>query len=114
MVFLLGVVPTHLMQQNYKNCRIKLSGLLYEENGTRRLFLFIKPMLLSELINLEIAKICINHSKNRLPLVFNNYLHLAKSSHSRLTRFFHSNQLIIPLFKTQRTQQSIKFTIAKI
>jgi len=64
-----------------------------------------------ELFKLEIAKILHNHSKNCLPLVFNNYFYLAKSSHFRITRFFHSDQLIIPLFKTQR---SIKYTGAKI
>jgi len=98
-----GKLPI-LYKKNYKNYRIKLSGLLQEENGTRGISPLYKGIVLQlpELFKLEIAKIVHNHSKNRLHLAFNNYIHLSKSSHSRLTRFSHRDQLIIPLFKTQK------------
>ena len=44
----------------------------------------------------------------------NHYFTLAKFSHSRQTRTTASLNLIIPSYKTKRTQQSIKYSSAKI
>ena len=50
----------------------------------------------------------------RLSPNFNNYFTLAKFSPSRQTRTNASFNIIIPLYKTKRMQQSIKYYGAKI
>ena len=62
----------------------------------------------------EIAKFIHNQINQRLSPNFNNYSTLAKFSHSRQTRTTASLNLIIPLYQTKRTQQSIKYSGAKI
>ena len=69
---------------------------------------------LVSLLNLEISKFAFQHDKSKLPASFSNYFTLTKNVHSRRTRASCNNQLTIPLFKTQKTQRSIKYTGAKI
>ena len=69
---------------------------------------------LSDMIKFEIAKIVYCHNKKCLPSSFDHYFTFAKNSHSRLTRFSSHDHLIIPLFKTNRVQRSIKFIGPKI
>ena len=69
---------------------------------------------LQNLHKLETAKFVHNQINQRLSPNFNNYFILAKISHSRQTRTTASSNLIIPLHKTKRTQQSIKYSSAKI
>ena len=69
---------------------------------------------LQNLHKFETAKFIHNHINQRLSPNFNNYFTLAKFSHSRQTRSTASLNLIIPLYKTKRTQQSIKYSGAKI
>ena len=69
---------------------------------------------LVSLLNLEISKFVYQHDKSKLPASFSNYFTLNKNVHSRRTRASCNNQLTIPLFKTQKTQRSIKYTGAKI
>ena len=69
---------------------------------------------LQNLRKFETAKFIHNHINQRLSPNFNNYFTLAKFSHNRQTRTTASLNLIILLYKTKRTQQSIKYSGAKI
>ena len=69
---------------------------------------------LQNLLKFETAKFIHNQINQRLSPNFNNYFTLAKFSHSRQTRTTVSLNLIIPLYKTKRTQQSMKYSVAKI
>ena len=62
----------------------------------------------------EAAKLIHNQINPRLSPNFNNHFALAKLSHSRQTGTTASLNLIIPLYKTKRTQQLIKYSGAKI
>ena len=62
----------------------------------------------SELITFEIAKILFNYNNNYLPPSSDHYFTFAKNSHSRMTRFFTQQQMVIPLYKINRLQRSIK------
>ena len=62
----------------------------------------------------ETAKIVCSYKFNLLPKIFDNYISYAKSCHSRTTRFSLKNHLTIPLFKSSRTQRSIKYIGPKI
>ena len=73
----------------------------------------ILPLLLL-LLHFSIAKFVYTNNRLPLPLQFDNYFTLTKRVHSRNTRFSSNNQLIIPLFETQRTQKSIKYIGAKL
>jgi len=66
-----------------------------------------------KIIKYETAKIIDNHIKKQnafLFIVFNK----AVNTHSRCTRFAKLPNLRLPLFKTKRNQQSIKYTGVKI
>ena len=78
------------------------------------LYKALKILPLPLLLHFSTAKFVYNHNRLRLPLQFDNYFILTKRVHSRNTRFSSNNQLIIPLFKTQRTQRSIKYIGAKL
>ena len=51
---------------------------------------------------------------DQLPTTFDQDFILAKTSHSQSTRYSASDHLRIPLYKTNRLQQSIKFVGPKI
>ena len=61
----------------------------------------------------ETAKIVYSYKFNLLPKIFDNYFSYAKSCHSRTTRFSLKSHLTIPLFKSNRTQRSIKYRTKK-
>ena len=67
-----------------------------------------------ELIKFEIAKILYTYNNNCLPPSFDHYFTFAKNSHSRMTRFSSQEQMVIPLYKTNRLQRSIKYVGPKI
>ena len=69
---------------------------------------------LVSLLNFEISKFVCQHDKSKLPTSFLNYFTLTKNVHSRRTRASCNNQLTISLFKTQKTQRYIEYTVAKI
>ena len=69
---------------------------------------------LQNLRKFETAKFIHNQINQRLSPNFNNYFTLVKFSHSQHTRTTASLNLIISLYKTKRTQQSIKYSGAKI
>ena len=73
--------------------------------------LYIKSNILPlpKLFEFEIAKIVYFYKFNLLPKIFDNYFSYAKSCHSRTTKFSLNNHLTIPLFKSNRTQRSIKY-----
>ena len=68
----------------------------------------------SELINFEIAKIFFNHNNECLPPSFDHYFTSAKNSHSPMVRFSSQEQMLFPLYKTNRLQRSIKHVGPKI
>ena len=69
---------------------------------------------LQNLLKFETAKFKQNQINQRLSPKFNNYFTLAKFSHNRQTRTTAFLNSIIPLYKIKRTQQSIKYSGAKI
>ena len=69
---------------------------------------------LQNLHKFETAKFIHNQINQHLSPNFNNYYTLAKFSRSRQTHTTASLILIFPLYKTKRTQQSIKYFGAKI
>ena len=69
---------------------------------------------LQNLHKFETAKFIHNQINQRLSANFNNYYFtLAKFSHNRQTRTTASLNLIIPLYKTKRTQQSLNIPVRK-
>ena len=78
------------------------------------LYKALKILPLPLLLHFSTVKFVHDHNRLRLPLRFDDYFTLTKRVHSRNTRFSSNNQLIIPLFKTQRTQRSIKYIGAKL
>ena len=63
----------------------------------------------------EAPKIMHNHLHNVLPPVFDNYFNKVVNTHNQCTRFANvSTDLGVPLFKTKRTQQSIKYAGVKL
>ena len=69
---------------------------------------------LHNLHKFEIAKFIHNQINRRLSPNLNNYFTLAKFSHCRQTRTTASSNLINPLYKTKRMQQSLKYSGTKI
>ena len=69
---------------------------------------------LVSLLNFEISKFVNEQEKSKLPVSFSSYFTLTKNVHSRRKRVSCNNQLTILLFKTQKTQRSIKYRGAKI
>ena len=90
-----------------KTIRI-VSGSSWNETATP-LYKLLKILPLSLLFHFSTAKFVYNHKRLRLPLQFDNYFSLTNHVHPRNTRISSNNQLIIPLFKTQRTQTSMKY-----
>ena len=78
--------------------------------------LYIKTNIfpLPKLFDFETAKIVYSYKFNWLPKIFDNYFSYAKSCHFRTTRFSLKNRLTVPLFKSNRTQRSIKYIGPKI
>ena len=78
--------------------------------------LYIKSNILplAKLFEFEIAKIVYFYKFKLLPKIFDNYFLYAKSCLSRTIRFSLNNRLTIPLFKSNRTQRSIKYIGPKI
>ena len=117
MSILCGAIHSQLMVLNYIGCKTKPLKLLvksWNETATP-LFKDLKILLLPLLLNFLTAKFEYHHNRLRLPLQIDNYFTLTKRVHSRNTRFSSNNQLLfIPLFKTQRTQRSIKYIGAKL
>ena len=70
--------------------------------------------LINKLIKFEIAKFVHEQINNKLPSTFNNYFVKTNFLHDRVTRFAINEQLHIPLYKTKRSQYSIKFSGAKV
>ena len=73
----------------------------------------LNTLPLVSLFNCKTLKFVYQHGKFALPANFLNYITLTKNIHSRRTRTSCNNQLTIPFFKTQKTQRSIKYTVAK-
>ena len=69
---------------------------------------------LPKLFEFETAKIVYSYKFNLLPKIFDNYFSYAKSCHSRTIRFSLKNHLTISLFKSNRSQRSIKYIGPKI
>ena len=78
--------------------------------------LYIKTNILPlpKLFEFETAKIVYSYNFNLLPKIFDNYFSYANACHSCTTRFSLKTCLTIPLFKSNRTQRSIKYIGPKI
>ena len=78
--------------------------------------LYIKANILPlpKLFEFKIAKIVYFYKFNLLPKIFDNYFLYAKSCHSRTTKFSLNNHHTILLFKSNRTERSIKYIGPKI
>ena len=90
-----------------------VSGSSWNETATP-LYKALKILPLPSLLHFSTVKFVYYHNRMRFSLQFDNYFTLTKRVHLRNSRFSSSNQLIIPLFKTQRTQKSIKYITAKL
>ena len=82
--------------------------------NSKLLYIKINILPLPKLFEFETAKIVYSYKLNLLPKIFDNYFSYAKSCRSRTTRFLLKNHLTISLFKSNRTQRSIKFIGPKI
>ena len=69
------------------------------------LYRALKILPLPLLLHSSTAKFVYNHNRLPLPLQFDNYFTLTERVYSRNTRFSSNNQLIIPLFKTQKNSK---------
>ena len=107
--------PTYLSKlitlQN-KALRIVTGSGLYQ--NVLPLYQNLNVLNLINLHKLENAKFIHNQINKRLSTNFNNYFTLAKFSHSPQTPSTAYSNLTIPLYKTKRTQKSIKYSGAKI
>ena len=95
-----------------KVIRIVISS--HMSTSSKPLYIKSNILPLPKLFEFKIAKIVYFYKFNLLPKIFDNYFSYAKSCHSRATRFSLNNHLIIPLFKSNRTQRSIKYIGPKI
>ena len=97
-----------------KAIRIVTSSQMSTSSNPLHVYIISNILPLPKLFEFEIAKIVYFHKFNLLPKIFDNYFSYAKSCHSRTTRFSLKNNLTIPLFKSNRTQRSIKYIGPKI
>ena len=107
--------PTYISKlHRLQNKAIKIvTGNNWNENAAP-LYQVLKILPLPLLFQFSTAKFVYFHSRLHLSLQFDNYLTLSKRVLSLTTRLSPNNQLIIPLFKSHRTQISIKFIGAKL
>ena len=101
-----------LLQNTCKAICIVTSSQM--STSSKPLYIISNILSLPKLFEFEIAKIVYFHKFNLLPKIFDNYFSYAKSCHSRTTKFSLKNNLTIPLFKSNRTQRSIKYIGPKI
>ena len=102
---LCGVKHSQFIFLHYIDCKTKPLELLLEVMGMQLLPLFIKSkkiLPLPLLLRFSAAKFVYSHSRLRLSLQFHNYFTLSKCVHYHTTRFSSNNQIIIPLFKSQK------------
>jgi len=87
-----------------------ITGSDWQEN-VKSLYQNCEILNLEKMLKFETEKIIHNHLQKRFPANFDSYFNTAVNTHNRCTR---SSNLRIPLFKTKRIQQSIKYTGVKI
>ena len=68
----------------------------------------------SELIKFEIAKILFNYNNNCVLPSFDHYFSFSKNSHSHMTGLSTQEQMVIPVYETNRLQRSFKYVGPKI
>ena len=78
------------------------------------LFIKFEIFNIDQLLNFEIAKFMFLYQRKKLPQLFNNYFYYIKVIISRQTKKADKDDLHLPLYKTKRTQKSIKYTGVKI
>ena len=106
--------PTYLKLKLLQNNAIRIVTSSHMLTGSKPLHIKTNILPLLKLFEFEIAKIVYFYKFNLLPKIFDNYFSYAKSCHSRTTKFLLNNYLTIPLFKSDRTQRSIKYIGPKI
>ena len=107
--------PTYISTlHRLQNKAIRIVGESSWNETAAPLYKALKILPLPLLLPFSTAKFAYIRNRLRLPLQFDNYFTLTKRVHSRNTRISLNNQLIIPLFKTQRTQRSIKYIGANL
>ena len=78
--------------------------------STKPIFSNLQILPLHNLIKFEIGKFIHKYYNNKLPEIFLNYFLKAKNYHNYITRSSSLENLVVPLFKTKKTQFSIKYT----
>ena len=107
--------PTYLNKLKLlQNKAIRIVTFSHMSTSSKPLYIKSNILPLPKLFKFEVAKIVYCYKFNLLPKIFDNYLSYAKSYHSRTTRFSLNNHLTIPLFKSNRSQRSIKYIGPKI
>ena len=97
-----------------QNKAIRIVTFSHMSTSSKPLYIKSNILPLPKLFKFEVAKIVYFYKFNLLRKIFNNYFSYAKFCHSRTTRFSLNNHLTIPLFKSNRTQRSIKYIGPKI
>ena len=97
-----------------KNKAIRIVTSSQKSASSKPLYIKTNILALPKLFVFETAKFVYSYNFNLLPKFFDNYFSYAKSCHYRTTRFSLKNHLNILLFKSNRTQRSIKYIEPKI
>ena len=108
----MNTYPTYLSKLNTGTLQNKALRIVTKSGWYQNVLPLYQKFNLLNLQNLhkfEIAKFIHNQINQHLSPNFNDYFTLAKFSHNRQTRTTASLNLILPLYKTKRTQQSIKY-----
>ena len=105
-----SIYPTCLNELKLlQNKAIRIITSSHMSTSSKPLYIKSNILPLPKLFEFEIAKIVYFYKFNLLPKIFDNYFSYAKSFHSRTKRFSLNIHLTIPLFKSNRTQRSIKY-----
>ena len=104
--------PTYLNKLKLlQNKAIRIATSSHMSTSSKPLYIKTNILPLPKLFKFDIANF---YKFNLLPKIFDNYFSYAKSCHSRTTKFSLNNPLAILLFKSNRTQRSIKYIGPKI
>ena len=110
-----SIYPTYLKKiKLLQNKAIRIVTSSHRSTSSKPLYIKTNILPLPKLFELETAKFVYSYKFNLLPKIFDNYFSYAKSCYSRTAKFSLKNHLTISLFKSNRTQKSIKCTGPKI
>ena len=107
--------PSYLT--NLQRLQNKALRIIFNSNSRASIILVyckLRIIKISDMYNLELAKLMHQHSRNSLPSYFSTFFPKVSSIHNHSTRTHSQNTLYLPKFSTLRPQKLTKYQGTKI